>query len=257
MKRHGVKYERVIAKIEHVLKTSSLFVLKRLETRTYRHAEYDLHYVTMKRRITRRPHVVILGTLHGEEPAGAVALSEYLNEILAVARKKNVNVTIIPCGNPYGLDRNVRNAPGVRYMNGGFVHPKIVTLAKGSGSLKRFLKNSHATHYLDLHEDYESKGAYVYAFNDQAIARRLLRAATRHIPIERTPVMDDRDIKDADIEDGVVFDAHDSSTEDFMSHQPHCRFSGAIETPSTRYPIKTRARAQADAVIELIRIASK
>lgn len=255
MKKQAHTYKRIISDIQDALNRNPSFVLKKLETRRSKTAVYDLMFVTLKRAFQRRPHVLLMGTLHGEEPAGAVALSSHIGEIFSAALKEGVNLTVIPCGNPFGLDRNVRNAPGFLFMNGGYCHPKFGKMPKGSAAMKKLLKTVRATHYLDLHEDKDSKGVYVYAFKDRMIADKLLRMATRHLPIETRPKMDDRDIRNADIEAGIVFDAHDGTTEDFISHQAQCIFSGALETPSNRVSMALRSRAQADAAIELIRIA--
>ncbi|MFA5185474.1 MAG: succinylglutamate desuccinylase/aspartoacylase family protein [Patescibacteria group bacterium] len=257
MKRKKYSYAQIILDIRDAIRLIPEFTLKKIETRKYGKETYDLRYITQKKPFPRRPRVMLMGTLHGEEPAGAVALSTHIAEIMQVSLTNKVNLTVIPCGNPYGLDRNIRNAPGSRYMNGGFCHPNLVPLPEGSAKIKKFLLKTHATHYLDLHEDKDSRGVYVYAFKDRRIAKKLLSVSTRHLPIEIKPKMDDRDIRNADIKDGVVFDAHDGTTEDLLSHQKECIFSGALETPSRHVPMNQRARAQADAAIELIYIAAK
>ncbi len=250
-------YEQAIRHIQHVIATQDAYELRSFEKRTYAEHSYDLFSIQRRKRLVSRPTVCIVATLHGEEPAGTNACATHLAAILKTANEHRVNIVMIPCANPYGFDRGIRKTPVSEFMNGGYIHPELTKPSSEVKRLRTFLKKTGADFYLDLHEDCESHGAYVYAFNDRQIAKKLLQAVTRFIPIEKKPLMDDPDIMNADISRGIVFEAHDGSSEDMMSHERSCRFSAALETPSSYFPISVRARAHAEAIRVLIQIASR
>lgn len=252
-------YRKMIGLLRGSVGRNAAYRLKTLETRRYANGSYGVFVVERRKKLKARPTVLLVGTLHGDEPAGAYALTHHLEEMIRQSEKSAVNLLVVPCGNPYGLDKRTKYNPHNKKTNGGFVHPEIGEPSPESNRLKRLLSGSKAGYYLDLHEDKDMRGVYLYAFKDRSLAKKLLHAMAKTLPIEENPWMDDPDFKDRriDLKNGIVFEMHDGSSEDFMSHRPGCRFAGALETPSSYFPIARRARAQADAAIELIRTAGR
>jgi len=57
----------------------------------------------------------ILGGVHGNEPAGCVALTNLIksNYFGSISQSKGIDFVIIPCANPYGLKHNQRHQPDI------------------------------------------------------------------------------------------------------------------------------------------------
>lgn len=58
-------------------------------------------------------NLALLGGIHGNEPAGAVALTELINNgyFDRAVSGRNIHITVIPRANPCGLEKNMRYQP--------------------------------------------------------------------------------------------------------------------------------------------------
>lgn len=115
------------------------------------------------------PKVVITGTMHGDEPAGSVALKEMLRD--GEFNKYNANFIIIPTVNEGGLALNTRETPEGVDLNREFrksdlmVHPLVK-------QLRDISKDADLT--IDLHEGWGWKtdnngsvGSSIYGSNPE------------------------------------------------------------------------------------------
>ena len=61
--------------------------------------------------------ICIIGSVHGNEPIGFVALTNLINNryFNDISKKHNINIRIIPCPNKYGIKNNTRYMPNVLY----------------------------------------------------------------------------------------------------------------------------------------------
>ena len=109
-----------------------------------------IRYAPPMRATSRRQKLLIIAGIHGDEPAGVLALYRYM---LSVAlRELQIEVYAFPCVNPVGLLRNSRESSGHfdlnRQMNRDSIAPEVRPLLS---TLER-LGVSFDIAY-DLHED--------------------------------------------------------------------------------------------------------
>lgn len=134
-----------------------------------------------------RNNVYLSAGIHGDEPAGPMAVLQMLQEDIWPA---DAALWLCPCLNPAGISLNKReNANGVdlnrdyRSLQTEEVRTHIAWLQQQP----RF--NIH----LCLHEDWEAQGFYVYEVNpDQqpSIAEKIVEAASKVCPIENAKKID-------------------------------------------------------------------
>jgi hypothetical protein len=89
-----------------------------------------IRYVPPMRSTSRRQKLLIIAGIHGDEPAGVLALYRYM---LSVAlRELQIEVYAFPCVNPAGLLRNTRESSGHfdlnRQMNRDSIAPEVFDL---------------------------------------------------------------------------------------------------------------------------------
>lgn len=251
-------YRQIVERCRHALRGHRLFRMDRFDLRSYVEDEsrYELFVIKPRREWRNRPHVFVIAGFHGEEPAGPMAVARGIDAWLAYASKHELNLTIVPCANPWGYDRNIRNTPASSYTNGGFLHGGE-ELSKELKPLKRLLAKSRIHYYIDLHEDdTDPKGAYTYCFGDTKVARAVLAAMTEsEITLDPKPVTDDPLVRPHIIGHGLVHEAHDGSSEDMVSHKRECLSALAPELPSKLFPLSIRAAAHDRGVRTLLEIA--
>lgn len=117
-----------------------------------------------------RPTVSLSAGVHGDEPAGPLALLALAEDDLLDPR---FSYRIWACTNPSGFDAGTRaNAEGVdinRTFGRGGSSPEAKALVVANRDLKFSLA-------IDLHEDDEGSGFYCYAYGGPAIGEAVIRA---------------------------------------------------------------------------------
>ena len=154
-----------------------------LELRVYAQLDgYDLFYLETK--IADGGGYVSAG-MHGDEPAPLWALLEWAEENLPY--RLDEPLLIFPCLNPWGMVNNVRCDARGRDMNRLFLDPS----AEGIGELLRIVGDRRFRLCLNLHEDYDGQGMYVYELSHQGnLAEELLEAASAVIAPDPNPEID-------------------------------------------------------------------
>ncbi len=194
------------------------------------------------------PRLYLSAGMHGDEPAGPLALAQLLEE----NRWPEAHLTIIPLLNPGGLTQNRReNEDGID-INRDYRHFRSPE-AKAHVEWLETQPSFDLT--LLLHEDWESHGFYCYELNPDrqpSLARPILDAVAKVCPIDPTSVIDGRPIS----EPGII---RPTEWPDFEPHQrpewPEAvwlsvnktRLNYTLEAPSD-WPIPVRVQALAAAV---------
>ncbi|MGE9294537.1 MAG: M14 family metallopeptidase [Puniceicoccales bacterium] len=136
------------------------------------------------------PWLYLSAGIHGDEPAGTLALLAFLQEGLLPAR---TGVVAFPLLNPEGLRANTREHPQYGDLNRdyrAFNSPQI----RAHRDCLQTLGHSYAL-AVCLHEDWESAGYYIYEHvegNRPGLGRKMLDAVEPICGIDRAPVIEDR-----------------------------------------------------------------
>jgi hypothetical protein len=203
------------------------------------------------------PNILVMAGFHGNEPAGVQGLLRFMQQA-DPGLLSRVNVSFIPCLNPWGYEHGTRYGKGGGYTNGmyacGMVSPTESTMPlferRGElGLLSRSLM-------LDLHEsEYSEDGSYyLYSVGETGeMEERVKRVAGEYFRAR-----EDGEYQDAyagaepyEVRDGVVRDLNDESWDWYVVNELGAKGSMVFETPSVQVPLELRISAQA-AVIEAV-----
>ncbi|MDE2998953.1 MAG: M14 family metallocarboxypeptidase [Gemmatimonadota bacterium] len=103
------------------------------------------------------PAIYINGGTHGDEPAGTEGALAFL-ETGCEQWLDRFRFFVIPCLNPCGYVHNTRSNAQDVDVNWAFLRDDVPEI----GLLKRFIRGRKFAAVMDLHEDWESPGYYLY-----------------------------------------------------------------------------------------------
>jgi len=197
------------------------------------------------------PLLVIMAGCHGEELAPPLAIFENYKLISGAAEENRINLVIYPLVNPWGFGRNERfNHKGLN-CNSNWVHEKDVCVADEVRAISGDIKELKPLIFASTHEDDEvEEEFFLYSFGDRRYENPLITIGKEYFT-----VLGNRDYGNTKVKDGVVFDYHDGSAEDLMSHRG-CKFSCCTETPSSQ-PLARRMECNRDLILKLIELTGK
>jgi predicted deacylase len=198
------------------------------------------------RRLTpsSRKRLYISTGIHGDEPAGPLALLQLLEED---RWPKEAALWICPCLNPTGFPLNQReNAQGID-LNRDYRHFRSAEARAHAAWLQEQPRFDLA---LCLHEDWEAHGFYLYELNPDArpsLAEKLVEAVAKVCPIDRSPVIEGREARDGIIRPKINLAERPQWPEAFYLISHKTRLSYTLEAPSD-FPLATRVAALVTAV---------
>lgn len=177
------------------------------------------------------PCVYLSAGIHGDEPAGPLALLELLREGFFAAP---VHWVLCPALNPAGLAAGSReNAAGVDLNRDYWIRssPEIIAHAAWIDGQRT------PDLFISLHEDWETAGFYFYEINlgedSPERARHILGAVRPWFPAEPGPEIDGHEVR----EDGWIYHAAEPDLpegwpEAIYLAKRGCPISFTFETPS-------------------------
>jgi len=198
------------------------------------------------RRMVQAPHrKIYLSTgIHGDEPAGPLAVRELLQENQWPAA---AGLWLCPCLNPAGFQLNRReNAAGVD-LNRDYRHLQTAEIRAHVAWLK---EQPDFDLTLCLHEDWESHGFYVYEVNpdhEPSLGEKMIEAVSKVCPIDHSPVIEDRPARGGIIRPDLDPAQRPLWPEAFYLIMNKTRHSYTLEAPSD-FPLSTRVAALVAAV---------
>ena len=183
------------------------------------------------RRAVGAPTVYVSSGMHGDEPAGPLALQELLKEDLF---GYELEWMLCPLMNPTGISMASReNKQGID-LNRDYLRRSSAEVA---GHVRWLEKQPVPDVFLSLHEDWESTGFYLYEIQKcefSSVADAILKAAANEIEPEPSSLIDDHDVR----EPGWIFHKPEA---DFPEDWPEAIYmanmgtqvSYTFETPSS------------------------
>ncbi|MDD5262954.1 MAG: M14 family metallocarboxypeptidase [Methylacidiphilales bacterium] len=197
------------------------------------------------RQIPDKPRIYFSSGIHGDEPAGVLALLQLLRDGFFDSR---ASWFICPLLNPTGLERGTReNADGID-LNREYRHPKTAEIR----SHRAWIESQPPQHAaLSLHEDWETTGFYLYEINTSTrpcIGPAVLEAVKHGMEIETKNILDGHPVSAP----GYIYHPPESDERETwpeaIFHVKHCAvLSCTFETPSSQ-PLEQRVDAHITAV---------
>ncbi len=191
------------------------------------------------------PSIYLSAGIHGDEPAGPMAILE----LLANDLPREITWAICPLLNPVGLRAGTRE-------NGAKVDLNRDYLALSQPETRAHVEWLSSRNDFDLalflHEDWESNGFYVYELNPDAegfsVARRMIAAVEKCCPVDLGARIDGHDAAG-----GVIIPQLDDLQrvdwpEAIYIFTHHNRLNYTLETPSA-FALHTRVEALREAVL--------
>lgn len=199
---------------------------------------YPLIALTKKASFPDSPHLYLSGGIHGDEPAGPLALLSLLQNGFFGS---DASWTLCPLLNPEGLTLQTReNASGVD-LNREYRNP----FEKETVAHRRFLEDCGRFDLtLCFHEDWESTGFYLYQLapeNKEALGPKIIEAVSQTDPIEPSQTIDG-----LSAQDGVIAPKGNPLERDLWPEaiyliSRHTDHSCTFESPSA-FPLNQRIR---------------
>jgi len=177
--------------------------------------------------------------IHGDEPAGPLAVRQLLQEN---QWPENASLSLIPCLNPTGLRLNRReNDQGID-LNREYLDAKAPeTLAH----IHWLSRQPSFDFCFCLHEDWESDGFYVYELNPEnrpSLASHIVAQVAEVCPIDLSEVIEGRPAQNGIIRPNVDPRSRPQWPEAFYLLSNKTRLSYTLEAPSD-FPLPTRVAA--------------
>jgi hypothetical protein len=182
------------------------------------------------------PRLYISSGIHGDEPAGPLAVRQLLEEDRWPA---TVELWLCPCLNPTGFLLNSReNQDGID-LNRQYLRP---TSAETVAHMEWLARQPSFDLCLCLHEDWESHGFYIYELNPDnrpSVAQAVIQKVEEVCPIDRSDVIEGRPAAG-----GIILPSTDPRSrpdwpEAFYLLTHKTRFSCTLEAPSD-FPLPVR-----------------
>lgn len=202
--------------------------------------------------VSRKPlenGVYLSAGIHGDEPAGTEGLIRWAETHLDILRE--LPCLIYPCLNPWGLVNNSRTDEQGRDLNRTFQHDHVPHIQ----ALKAFIKPHRFALALNLHEDYDGQGLYIYELERRAPfwGEELVEIARTLMPIEgRTLIDGRRTSKMGLLRRKIDLNKFPSIPEAVYLHLHHAERSFTFETPS-EFALDRRVCVQEALIDECVR----
>ena len=180
-------------------------------------------------RADTKPRVYISAGIHGDEPAGPLAIRQLLKEN---RWPDGMSFWICPCLNPHGFTANRRENPDGVDLNREYLRPQA---AETKAHLSWLERQPGFDLCLCLHEDWEAHGFYVYELNPDnrpSLAPEMLNHVARVCPIDRSELIEGRPAKEGIIRPEVDPRNRPQWPESFYLLTYKTRLSYTLEAPS-------------------------
>lgn len=207
--------------------------------------EYPLIKIVLGKGNPRR--ALISAGIHGDEPGGVESICSFLEQNCFTPYKNEWEVTLLPCINPYGYEFGVRENYEGKDLNRLFKvdePPLEVSFAQS------FLNTSFDL-TIELHEDNESSGYYLYQKGlddkEDALGFEILRSVESIMPINLNNEIDGSKAHKGIIEKDIDISNMDWWPMAFYGLSKGARKVLTLET-ATQFDLETRIQAHLTAI---------
>ena len=196
----------------------------------------------------RLRRVLISAGIHGDEPASVETICKFLETEKYSAYLDKWEITILPCINPYGFENNTRENYSKKDLNRYFKEsssPIEIELVKS------VIKPSYFDLTLELHEDVDSDGYYLFQKSNKTkgleYGTQIINSVKKIIPINLNKIIDGMNA-----EKGIIHKLKNINEMEWWpmagySLSRNCGHCFTLETP-TKFPLSTRVNAHLEAL---------
>ena len=179
---------------------------------------------------------VLIGGIHGREPAGALALARYVPRL--VERGGSMGLLVMPLLNPWGYLHHVRYGPSGAsvsdsdHLLGRLPGPACPEAAAITGFVMDGVRIRPGAAVLDLHEDpvyeapdyqFEGSGSYIYVTGAGAMAHPASRRVRDCLERSRLPLVREGVTRFGErLTDGIIVDTADGSIDELLARRVGC-----------------------------------
>ena len=193
------------------------------------------------RRRARNPsrHIYISAGIHGDEPAGPLAIREFLKENVW---PDDADLWLCPCLNPTAFPLSTRAGASGHDLNRDYKHLRTDEVRTHVAWLER---QPQFDLCLCLHEDWEANGFYVYEVNPEnrpSLSKKMVEAVRKVCPIDHNTLIDGREAADGIIRPNLDPALRPEWPEAFYLITHKTRLSYTLEAPSD-FPLTVRVSA--------------
>ncbi len=194
----------------------------------------DLPVIAIENSGSEGAPIYLSAGVHGDECAPVWGLLQWVENANATELQRPM--LIFPCLNPHGVIENTRRDQHGVDLNRSF-HLDSVPVVR---EWKKFLGDRKFDLALNLHEDYDSTGIYLYELaTNESLGHRLLDRCETLIPRERSPEVEGRAFDNGlmvaaaeDVRELLKSDLEDEWPEAIYLCLKHGAHSMTFETPS-------------------------
>jgi hypothetical protein len=179
---------------------------------------------------------VLIGGIHGREPAGAIAHSRYAGKLLQLGRERKI--LLLPLLNPWGYFHHIRYGPnGQSVSDSDHWLGRLPTAAcQEAAAITAFVLNSMTINpgaaVLDLHEDpvYEAPdyhlegwGSYLYVSGDNCLDHPIAKRVVSYLKSSTLPLIRDGTTRFGErLTDGIIVNSEDGSIDELLYKRRAC-----------------------------------
>jgi len=180
-----------------------------------------------------RPNILIMGGVHGEEPAGSWGILNVMMKLKLM--KIHVNLSFIPIFNPWGFSKGIRFNKQLKSINSGYFRTKSgkpELTEEGKILNRNFIRICELAKngFLSCHEDVEEKYFYIYEVIPDAKPDFIcneLQALGAHY-FGKQP---DGGVYTGTVIDGMVLNEKDGTIDDYLVNVGGIHRAITTETP--------------------------
>jgi hypothetical protein len=197
--------------------------------------------------------VYISAGIHGDEPAGPLAVLKLLQEN---RWPENLNIWLCPCLNPIGFKLNCRENAKAIDLNREYLKPVAEEIAAHILWLNRLPMFDVC---LMLHEDWESHGFYLYEQNPEnqpPLAEAMIEHVAKVCPVDRSEIIEGRPANEGIVRPNIDPFTRTDWPEAFFLIKNKTRLAYTLEAPSD-FPMPARVDALTTAVNTALQLVAR